>query len=163
MPKYSQERKESVLMKLLPPNNESVAAISKAEGISIQTLYHWRRQATASGVVMPKESDSQHWDKHARFTVVLETASLNEAEVSAYCRERGLYPTQVEQWRQACIEGVGEPEVDGKTARAQLKTLRKDKQTLQRDLKRKNKALAEAAALLVLQKKYQALWEDEES
>ena len=163
MPKYSQERKDSVLKKLLPPNSYSVAALSKIEGISPQTLYHWRHQATAAGVFVPNDPSSQQWDKHTRFSVVLETASMNAEELSAYCREKGIYPSQVESWKQACINGVEEPVVDSKVARSQVKELKQSKKKLERELKRKDKALAEAAALLVLQKKYQALWEDEAS
>lgn len=162
MSTYSKERKESVLSKLLPPNNCSVAELSKLEGISIATLYHWRNQARATGTFMPNDSNTQQWDKHTRFAVVLETASMNESERSAYCREKGLYPDQIAQWRQACIDGIDEPVMDAKTARTTVRDLKQSKKKLERELRRKDKALAEAAALLVLQKKYQALWEDED-
>lgn len=162
MPKYSLERKESVLSKLLPPNNYSIAALSRLEGISAKTLYAWRDKARHTGVLMPNKKSPEHWDSRTKFTVVLETATLNTNELSAFCRRKGLYPEQVSRWRDACMTGINEPAVSHQDTRIEVRNLKKDKKELERQLRRKDKALAEAAALLVLQKKYQALWEDEE-
>ena len=162
MPMYSEARKQSVLSKLLPPNNYSVVKLAKQEGIHPQTLYSWRSQANQTGLLMSADHSSKHLTKQSKFTAVLETATMNAEERSAYCREKGLYPEQVEAWRDACMSGIDKPLVDRKVTQAQLRELKKDKQKLEQQLRRKDKALAEAAALLVLQKKYQALWEDEE-
>ena len=91
---------------------------------------------------------------------MIETASLNELELGEYCRRKGLYPEQISGWKMAFIQGDGSD-----TKKAEREQSRKQSQTikdLRRDLQRKEKALAEAAALLVLQKKFQALWEDPE-
>lgn len=161
MPKYSVERKESVLSKLLGSHRYSIAEIAREEGISEQTLYAWRTKARSSGVFMPNSDSSKRWDKQTKFAVVLETASLNKEELSAYCREKGLYPKQVQQWREACMNGIDSSSVDPKAVREQVRELKKDKKQLERELHRKDKALAESAALLVLAKKYRPLWEDE--
>lgn len=156
MPSYSLERKESVLAKLL--NGDcTIAELARGEGISPQTLYAWRNQSINSGESMSDTSSSSRWDKRRKFAAVLETASLNAEELSAYCREKGLYPNQVEQWRDACMNGIESASLDPK----QVRELKKDKQQLERELRRKEKALAESAALLVLAKKYRPLWEDE--
>ena len=160
MNQYPKERKESVLLKLLNPGGRSIAQLAKEEGISEQTLYAWRNQARASGANMPNNASPSRWDKQTKFAVVVETAGLNAEELSAYCREKGLYPKQVSQWREACMSGIessGKPKV----TREELRGLKSDKKALERELRRKDKALAESAALLVLAKKYRPLWEDE--
>ncbi len=154
MPKYSVERREAVLSKLLLSNSQSFAEISREEGISVQTLYDWRNKARRSGVLMPNSDSSNQWDCQTKFTVVLETAAMNEQELSAYCREKGLYPTQITQWREACINGVDEALISPKVARDEIRALKKDKKKLETQLRGKDKALAETAALLVLQKSF---------
>jgi transposase-like protein len=162
MPKYSIERKESVLSKLLHPGSYSVAELSREEGITEQTLYAWRNKARQSGVFMPNNESPKRWDRQTKFSVVLETQAMNEQELSSYCREKGLYSKQVNEWRDACLNGIDTPDVDAKAIRSEVRDLKQDKKVLERELRRKDKALAEAAALLVLAKKYRPLWEDEE-
>lgn len=162
MPKYSLERKESVLSKLLNPDRYSITELSQAEGISSQTLYAWRNKARESGAFMPNNQSPKRWDKQTKFAVVLETNSLNEQELSSYCREKGLYPSQVLEWREACLNGIEAPPIDPKVTRIEVRELKKSHKALEREVRRKDKALAEAAALLVLAKKYRPLWEDEE-
>jgi len=161
MPRYTQERKDAVLKKLLPPNNLPVSQVADAEGISLGTLYHWLSQAKNSGQAVPgsRSSHTQNWSGEARFAVVLETASMNEAEIGVYCREKGLYPEQIAQWRLDCIAGASSQSHDKQPLRAANNEIKR----LKRQVNRKDKALAESAALLVLSKKFQALWEDEES
>ena len=106
MPRYSPERKAALLKKLLPPLNLSVAELARQEGISEVTLYAWRKQAKAEGAVVPGDKKlPDDWPAEAKFAVVLETAALSEIELSEYCRRKGLYPEQVQAWRQACISG----------------------------------------------------------
>ena len=159
MLRYTEERKEAVLKKLLPPINRSVAAVSREEGISGATLYHWRNQAKAHGVPVPGEKPSpDDWKAEAKFAVVIETAALSEIELSEYCRRKGLYAEQVHAWRQACIEGQQSSRERQQAERGQIKADRKRIKELERELRRKEKALAEAAALLVLRKKLNAYW-----
>ncbi len=81
---------------------QSVARISEELGIYVVTLYNWRKAWRLQGEVMPaSEKESECWRAADKFTVVLETDGLNTTEHSAYCREWGLYPEQVEPWRQA--------------------------------------------------------------
>lgn len=162
MKRYSLERKESVLKKLLPPQSLSVAALARQEGISDVTLYTWRQQAKTRGdVVSGSGKVPEQWPGEAKLAVVIETAGLSEAERSQYCREKGLYPEQVRAWRQACITGqqsaLALKQAEREQARADKKRIRE----LERELHRKDRALAETAALLVLRKKLNALWGDD--
>ena len=95
-----------------------------------------------------------------KFAVVIESATLNEVELSEYCRRKGLYPEQIIAWRKTCMQANASVavKVDQTQVRAQAKQLKQ----LAAELRRKDKALAETAALLVLQKKVQAIWGEPE-
>jgi transposase-like protein len=162
--KYPKERKEAILKKMLPPHNKSIAEIAKEESISEATLYNWRQSARAEGRLLPAgDSTPSGWTAADKFAAVVETAALNEAELSAYCRQRGLYPAQIKAWREACEQANDWD----RTQNQRLKEARKaDEQRikdLERELRLKEKALAETAALLVLRKKAQAIWGDGEA
>ncbi len=89
---------------------------------------------------------------------VVATAAMDEAQRSAWCREQGLFPADLQQWRQSATAALSQPE----EARASPQETRDDRRRikeLERDLRRKEKALAEAAALLVLSKKLEALFQ----
>jgi transposase-like protein len=90
--------------------------------------------------------------------VVIETAALNEQELSEYCRKKGLYAEQVVRWKEAAIAGNEAPERLTKAERRELQQLKKKSRKTEKELRRKEKALAEAAALLILEKKAQAIW-----
>lgn len=156
MPTYSTEIKEQIVRRMMPPNTQSVAQISRETGISEPTLYAWRKQFQAQGFVVPKKPTiADRWDAKAKLACVIQTAAMNEVERSAYCREHGLYPEQLDDWKRA-FESMGEaPNPADHTALAQEK--RKSKR-LEKELRRKESALAEAAALLTLSKKARAIW-----
>nr|WP_095833363.1 IS3 family transposase [Brenneria goodwinii] len=157
MKRYSPERKAAVLAKLLPPYNMTVSLLAQQEGISDATLYNWRNQARLEGKPVPgANKTTEQWSSEARFAVIVETATLSEAELGEYCRRKGLYPQQIAQWKQAFIEQNNDSPAD----KAQLKQQAKENKQLKRELARKEKALAEAAALLVLPKKAQPLLRD---
>ncbi len=128
MPRFSQERKSAVLKKLLPPFNRSVTDVAKEEGISEKTLYNWRKTLREKGLPVPgNEQKSEHWSAESKFAVVVETAALSEAELSEYCRKKGLYPEQVKEWKQACISGADHAskraDQDNKQARQERKRI----------------------------------------
>ncbi len=165
MRQYSEEFKTNIIVRMLPPNNVGVSQLAQETGISKNTLYTWRikhrksQGDTSAPQVVPSELSSEE-----KFAVVIESASLNEVELSEYCRRKGLYPEQIQAWRKTCMQANASVaiKVDQTQVRAQAKQLKQ----LEAELRRKDKALAETAALLVLQKKVQAIWgepEDEKS
>ena len=106
MPRYSEERKTAVLKKMLPPHNQPITEVAQDEGISEATLYNWRNQVKQQGVPVPGSGKtSDHWSAEAKFAVAVETAALSESGLSEYCRQKGLYPEQVKEWKAACIQG----------------------------------------------------------
>ena len=88
---------------------------------------------------------------------------MNGAELAEYCRRRGVYPEQIAAWRQDCEQAASLPQQERRQEALEAKTQRERIRELERDLRRKNAALAETAALLTLSKKARAIWGDEES
>ena len=160
MRRYSEAVKADVRRRMSPPRRQSVVRISEELGIHVITLYKWRKAWRLQGEVVPaSEKEPEGWSAADKFTVVLETAGLNATELSAYCRERGLFPEQVSRWRQAAQDANAKP-VLTMAEQKELERLRaKDQReikALKKELQRKEKALAEMAALLVLRKKWEA-------
>lgn len=164
MKKYSPEFKAKVLKQLLPPDNLSIKVLSEKESVSRGTLYNWRQQQLSKGIAMPSNTPSapESWTAEQKLAVVVETYSMNTEELNAYCRSKGLYSDQVSSWRKACIAGYSITSDTKKLETEKLKRSNKKIKSLEKELHRKEKALAESAALLTLGKKYDALWEEKE-
>jgi transposase-like protein len=163
MKAYSAERKEALLRRMMPPENTLVSALARETGITEQTLYAWRRQAKGRGaVVLGDGKNPEVWSSEDKFAVVLETAALNASELAEYCRRKGLYAEQIAAWRQACQSANANATEQAREQRHQSKDDKKRIHQLEKELQRKEKALAEAAALLILRKKAQAIWGDRE-
>ncbi len=161
--RYSLERKESVIQKMKPPHNIPISQLAKETGISDVTLYNWRKQARVKGVAVPADGKNpEKWSSEDKFAIVLEAASLNEAELAEYCRQKGLYVEQIAAWRITCLNANADCATQNKAQQEQSKKDRKQIKNLERELHRKDKALAETAALLVLQKKARAIWGEPE-
>jgi transposase-like protein len=108
-----------------------------------------------SGLVT-KEKRPQDWSAAEQLIALHESHGLSGESLHAWCREKGLFAHHLTSWRTAfCTDGKLSP------VTRELRTLKDENDQLKRELVRKEKALAEAAALLILQKKFRALWEDE--
>lgn len=163
MARYNEEFKEQAVRRLMPPNSQSVAQVSRDIGVSDVTLYTWRNQYRNRGNAVPADpSNPENWSGKNKLAVVIETAALNEQELSAYCREKGLYVEQVQRWREAAESSADTGRPLSAQERREWQSERKKTRRLEKDLRRKEKALAEAAALLVLQKKARDIWGDNE-
>jgi transposase len=163
MRRYSEAVKADVRRRMSPPHRQNVAQISAELGIQVVTLHNWRKTWRLQGEVVPaSEKDPDGWGATDKFTVVLETAGLNATELSAYCRERGLYPEQVERWRQASQDADEKPVLTLKEQKEHERLRAQDQKEIKRlkqELCHKEKALAEAAALLITSKEIHAFWE----
>ena len=151
MARFGQDFKDRTVARLLPPENASLEQISREVGVSIHTLERWRSHALAA------PAQQRDWSAGARLEAVIATAAMDETARSAWCREHGVYPQQLQQWRDNATQALAAPE----EARASPQQTRQDKRRiaeLERELRRKDKALAEAAALLVLSKKVDAIF-----
>jgi transposase-like protein len=162
MKTYSAELKSGIIAKMLPPNNVSVTQISQESGIPKDTLYAWRLKARGYRArdISNGGTTKGNFGSEEKFNIVIETASMNEEAFSAYCRRKGLYPDQVANWKRQCI-AANEPQ-NSKLDREKLRQQQRENKQLKAELRRKEKALAETAALLVLKKKAQEIWGDSE-
>jgi transposase-like protein len=158
--KYSKEFKESIIARMLPPENVSVPDLVRETGIPKDTLYTWRSQyRNKQGTLTGSGRSSGRFSNEDKLAIIVETAPLSEVELGEYCRRKGLYPEQIDGWKKAFVQSGT---ASSKVEREQVKRLTRVNKALQSELNRKEKALAEAAALLVLEKKLQALLEDRE-
>jgi transposase-like protein len=155
---YSPAFKEEAVRKTLQRGNRTIAEMANELNVPYHSLRNWLRNlkmphlhASPSG-----EKRAQEWNAQERLQALLDTQHLAEEELNAWCRQRGLFAHQLVAWK-AEFCAPAKPMVDA----AEVRKLKEEIVALQRNLRRKDKALSEAAALLVLQKKYQALWEDE--
>ncbi len=159
---YSVEFREQALAKVLQRGNRSVGTVAPELNMNVLTLRKWIRVSDAADR-NPGPLDARRpedWSLEERLLALQQSHGMSDEALSAWCRERGLFVHHLDQWRaQFCLAGTAS------SARANASELRERKQAnsqLQREFKRKEKALAEAAALLILSKKYQALFGDED-
>jgi transposase len=162
---YSETLKKKLLARMLGPHAISATGLSREVGISQATLSRWLRDAgTVAAVVSEKKDEgepvaertrrrSQDWTPDEKLRAVVESMKLADAELGAFLRREGLHEAQLCEWREAALEALEQP-VAGKRRKKEAKRVRE----LEKELRRKEKALAEAAALIVLEKKLQTLW-----
>ena len=166
--KFNQAFKIQAVEKVLGrPEGVSIARIADSLGIGNSTLEKWivksRNQEFDTSLYdekMTKEKRPQDWSLEEKLNLVIACGSLSEEAISQLCREQGLYLHHIKQWKQDFISPDGarsQQRNSGKT-----KTLKNEVKTLQRELNRKDKALAETAALVVLQKKVNEIWGNDE-
>ena len=161
---YSHEVKEKLLAKALAPNAPSVIELAKRANIPYSTLLTWIAMSKKNTVITldpiampirPKDISAEN-----KLKAVSETLSMDQDIKSAYCRNKGFYIHQLEEWKKQFLAGM-QP-VDIKKDKAECRQLNAEIKDLKRELNRKDKALAEASALLILKKKANLLWGDGE-
>jgi transposase-like protein len=163
--RHSREFEDQALIKVRERGDRSVRSIAEELNMSEGTLRKWigksnrKESASTTAATLPSDVAAASWSPAQRLLALQETHALTGADLHAWCRDKGLFEHQLKAWREAFCSAAPSESRESKTALRELQ-VKHDK--LQRELTRKEKALAEAAALLVLQKKYQALWEDEE-
>jgi len=158
--KFTQGFKEQAVQKALTRGSKNLELLAQELSVGYSTLQKWIREYKTVNPEHTKNKRTQDWTREEQFQAIIETAGLEVAQRSEYCREKGLYPHQLDDWRLSFLEVNTKV---AKSSKIELKTLKTENAVLQKELRRKEKALAETAALLVLQKKFQALLEDEES
>jgi transposase-like protein len=160
---YTREFKNSVLKRLEEPTNDTITSLSEEFGVPRTTIYQWIKKAETDKNKTPiNHKPASKWSSEDKFHVVLETASLNETELGEYCRRKGIYVDEVKTWRDQCLKANQAIIEDPKELKESLKAEKELNKKLGRELRIKEKALAETAALLVLRKKANAIWGDPE-
>ncbi|EQB1332833.1 hypothetical protein ACYBLP_004503 [Escherichia coli] len=106
--------------------------------------------------------DGNEWTPERRFSVVIETTTLSEMELADYCRRMGVFVEQVREWRAISIQAHEMKMAESRRADKELREAKTRLRELEKELLRKDKAMAEAAALLMLREKFNALWDNSE-
>jgi transposase len=121
VPQYSEEFKEKIVQKMMPPNSQSLTQFSREIGVCGSTLYTWKKQYQRAGIaVLADPSSPENKSGEDKLAVVIETAAQNEQELSEYCRKKGLYAEQVARWKEMAMSGYDAPEHLTKTERREL-------------------------------------------
>ena len=156
---YTEEKKQSVLKKLLAPYNMPIPELSRAEGIPTTTLYTWRSEERKRGnMTESNPSKSSHFNAAERLQIIIETAYLSELELGEYCRKKGIYTHDIQGLKDEIIQNLSGQKAGNLEDKKQAKKDKDRIKSLEKELRRKDKALAETAALLVLRKKLQAFY-----
>ena len=161
MAKYSEAFKAEMIRRMSPPGAISANELSAEVGVHHGTLSRWRREAGKVNGMKSKKTQRrpEDWPPEEKMSAVVEAGSLDGEALGSYLRRKGLHRTNLDQWRAQMVGGLNTP------VRASKGTPRKSPEekkirSLEKELRRKDAALAETAALLVLSKKVEALWGD---
>lgn len=158
--KHSEAFIEQALVKVFSRGDRTIKSVAEDLNVNHHTLKYWmkNKSVTKRDVSAAKEKRSQDWTAEEQLVALQETHGLSGEALQAWCRERGIFAHHLASWKAAfCAEGK-EPASGAR----EVRTLKDEIAKLKREAARKDKALAEAAALLILQKKFRALWEDED-
>jgi hypothetical protein len=149
--RYGQAFKDRAVARLLPPESAALEDVSHQVGIGVSTLERWRSDS------LSKPARDRVWTAAARFDAVLTTAAMDEAGKGAWCRAHGTYAQQLADWQLCATQSLADPE-EARASPLKTKQDRRRIKELERELLRKDRALAETAALLVLTKKVEAIF-----
>ena len=157
--RYTEAFIDQALIKVYSRGDRTIRSVAEDLNVNCYTVKNWmKRKSGQVGKpdVTAKEKRPRDWNAEAKLLALHETHGLEGEALQAWCREHGLFAHHLTSWKTAfCAEGRAAP------VALENSTLKTENNQLKRELLRKDKALAEAAALLVLQKKFRALWEDE--
>jgi len=127
------------------------------------TRAKWREAARSGGEAAPGNgAQPERWSSEDKFLIVLETHPLNGAELGEYCRSKGIFPEEIEEWREACPQANQQECRKRQELQKEIRNEKRRSKALEKELLRKDRALAETAALLTLRKKAQAIWGEDE-
>jgi transposase len=164
VPEYSESFKRKMVQRMSPPHARSAGSLSRETGVPQPTLSRWFREASTLGSMSTDDRQPPRRPDligartaEQKLRLVLEASRLSDDELGAFLRREGIHEADLAEWRDAMLSGL-KPPPSKHTRSQEVRRVRE----LEKELRRKDKALAEAAALLVLQKKVQALWGDED-
>ena len=151
---YSEGFKKSMVEKLLTPGGKGIGELSKEIGVSNQTLYNWRDKYINKDII-PKSP--RKWNMKEKYTAVMEAAGRTGEDLGKGLRKTGLHSEHLDIWKKEIEQMVSSPK-----DKEEMRKLKAENKQLKKELQRKEKALAETAALLTLKKKAAAIWGEEE-
>lgn len=158
--RYTEGFKKNLVRRLLLPDAPSVARLSEETGVSIQTLYKWLRDLKDSVEMADYKKTPEEWTLAEKNAALLEVAALSPEEEGEWLRRNGLHSDHLAPWKQEVQEAL----VAGAKpfSKTEQKETRQKIKELEKELRKKDKALAEMTVLMTLKKKLPYLFEDEE-
>jgi transposase len=157
--RYSRAIKESVLKKVLPPEKRSIHEVSKEFGVSENTIRSWMEKVSSGIMALDAKIGPGQLGITEKFHLVMEAASLNGEELGVFLREKGVHSEHLNLWKQELRETMAG---NNQKEKQDLRDAKKQIKNLSKELDRKDKALAEMAALLTLKKKLHTIFEEGE-
>ena len=152
--RYPDFVKQSILKQILN-SSCSISEIAKNNNIPYSTVSTWKSNLLHKGKNMKHKFSPEE-----KLEMLFATASMSEAEVSEFCRNKGIYPHTLKTWKEECIKGFSSN--SKKSSYKKKKALISEIKALKKEIRRKDRALAETTALLVLKKKAEQLWGETE-
>ena len=171
MTTYAAGFKTRMVQRLAGREGISATALAKEVGVSQNTLSRWLREASAAGPTVAsmkkkkpssRKSTSRGRTAEEKFQIVLKAAALSDDELGAFLRREGIHEAQLEEWRAKAMEAATDALKAPHGKRSENTPEARKIRALESELRRKNDALAEASALLILKKKFQELMGDED-
>jgi transposase-like protein len=159
--KYQDGFKKSIVRRLLHPDSPGITKISEETGVSTGSLYNWLTKYKESVELTDYRKTPEEWTLTEKCEALLESAALSPEEQGEWLRRNGLHSSHLTLWQKqlkAALADVSQP-----VSKEEQKAARKKIQELEREIRRKDKALAEMSALIVLKKKLEHIFLDEES
>ena len=163
---YNNGFKANMVKRLVGPERISASALSREVGVSQATLSRWKQSAhtlpAMSGSKDKSNKDAKsprQWSSKEKLQVVVDAAHLSDEELGSFLRSKGLHTAQLDEWRllaEEALTGLAKPK--RRKASPEVKQIK----ALEKELLRKDRALAEVTALLALKKRMQDLWGDED-
>jgi transposase len=162
---YSSTIRARMIRRMVGPGAVSARALARETGISNVALSKWLRQAGRLQVMSDgeaplkgptKPSSQREFSAAEKLRAVLEASQMEGEALGDYLRRNGLHQAELEQWRQDATAALEPHRAEPARSSAERRRIKE----LERELRKKEKALAETAALLVLRKKLNALWGD---
>lgn len=146
---FTEGFKKTMVEKLLTQGGKGITELSKEIGVSNRTLYNWRdKYINAEDINNIKSMSPRRWNTKDRYSAVLESAGLTGDELGKWLRKTGLHSEHIELWKKEIEQMISSPK-----DKEEIRHLKKRNKELEKELLRKEKALAEMAALLILKKK----------
>jgi len=157
--RYSLAFKESQVKKVLPPSNGSIKEVSVEAGISEQTLRNWINKAKEGTLQRGNTVSGTGRSPREKLNLVIESRTISDEKIGHWLREKGLHSEHLTQYEQELRDMV---EDNNHKDKQKIKELEKQNKNLQKELRKKEKALAEMAALYTLKKKAEDIWGENE-
>ena len=151
--RFSKEFKEAIVKKLISRGNKTIEQFCNENNLAISTVSRWQSEC-ANVLEMKHKKDKSKYSAEKILKIISETYSLNEEDLGIYLRKHGLHSNQLTEWRSGILVSMSQPKINlnKKDERdVEIKDLKKN-------LRKKDAALAEVSALLILQKKANLLW-----